>query len=139
MRDRDGRDSAKCKNSFDRGIIEQTNTVPEYISFWCANQQRALSDRKGRDSADTSQMRSDLFNAIMIFFLHLRDRRPALSLLPDILPFIFTNKTMPRSCGAFSILDSTSGTNVICHDSLLGSDGFQGKKIIQYGSLCWGR
>src|SRR5215831_17426420 len=46
MRDRDGAQPAKPVDQSDRGIIDQRDTIPQYIPLGRAKQQRALADRE---------------------------------------------------------------------------------------------
>jgi len=120
MRDRDGRDSAKCLYSFHCCSVQETVTVPEHVAVRGEDEKRALSDGKARHGADARQVGSDLFDAIFIsLILQFRNRRPALTVVSDVLPFILANGTMFGRRVRLRVLDSAGGANIVCHDSLL--------------------
>ena len=56
-----------------------------------------------------------VLTSIVIFLMHFRNGRPALTFLPDVLSLIFANETMLGRCVALPMLDSRGGADVVCH------------------------
>src|SRR5258708_3771111 len=95
MRVRDG-DRAQPTQTLDlrdRLIVDQTHTVSEDIALWMLNQQRSLANRKRRLRSNANQPRLMFAKLVAQAILpHLRQCRPLLTLIADILALIVTDR-----------------------------------------------
>ena len=115
---RDG-DSAETAARFDFGnalVVEESNAIPEQISSGRLEQQSALADCKFRFGADAQKQWRFLFEAIVMISREPFERRPFLTGVPNELPFIFANKTVPWRIGGFGKLRSALHANKVFHE-----------------------
>src|SRR5205807_8407993 len=93
MRNSDRADPAPCFHLRDGLLVEQGDTVPEQISVARLQQQRALANGKFGFRANPEKLRCFLFNPIAMICLQLFERGPLLTIVPDKLAFVLTNRT----------------------------------------------
>src|SRR5947209_9295800 len=116
VRDGNGFQAAPLLNCCYCVAIEVANTVPQHIALICLEQQGSLPDSKRGLRTYTGEMRFVFLEYSMkIACLHSGKRCPFLSLIPNVLALIGTNRTRLRECCALSKLGPTRGTNVVVH------------------------
>src|SRR5215469_12918743 len=116
VRDGNGLQTAPLLNGCYRVAIQIANTIPQHIALIGLEQQGALPDSKRGLRTYTSELRFVFFEDIMkIACLQSGKRCPLLSLIPNVLALIGTNRACLRGCCALSKLSSTRGTNVVVH------------------------
>src|SRR5205085_2730008 len=88
MRNRDRPDPADGLNPSDRCIIEESDTIPEQISSRKLEEQRALANREIRFSIDAEELACLFLEPVAMISGELVHRRPCLSFMTDVLPFV---------------------------------------------------
>src|SRR6266566_8263095 len=116
VRDGNGFQAAPLLNCCYSVAIQVANTIPQHIALICLEQQGALPDSERGLRTYTGEMRFVFFEYIMkIACLQSGKRCPLLSLIPNVLAFIGTNRACLRGCFALSKLGSTRGANPVVH------------------------
>src|SRR5438128_3702919 len=115
MRNGDGVDAPARVHFRDRFVVQQRNAIPEEISAGRLQEQCALTDGKFRFGADPEKLRRFVFEAVMMIYRQLFERRPLLTSVTNELPLIFADGAGGRRLFSLIKLCSTLDADDVFH------------------------
>jgi hypothetical protein len=103
MRDRDRPHGATSGNGLDCGVVDERDHVPDHVRLVRLDEQQPLTDPDRRLDADP-EVAGVLANVGTALGPELLQRRPALTVEPDVLPFVVADRAALRRRAALAEL-----------------------------------
>jgi len=115
MRDRDCPDTAERLDFCDRLMVEESNAIPKQVPSGQLKEERALANREFRLSTDSEQLGCLFLEPVVMVGGKLFHRRPCLSLMTNILPFVGADRARFRRRGGLAELGAALHTDEVWH------------------------
>ncbi len=95
VRDRDRAHRAARGDGLDRRVVDERDHVPDHVPLVGLDEQQPLPDRDLRLDAD-AEVAGVVANVGAVLGSQLLERRPALTLQPDVLPLVLADRAAVR-------------------------------------------
>ena len=113
VRDRDRGDPAELLDPRAELVVEERDAVPEDVAAPRRDEERALADREARLAADPEEARPLLADLGAVVAPQLLERRPALAVATDVLPFVLADRAARRRLGSLGELASAGDADEV--------------------------
>ena len=115
--DGDRRHSAQSFDGRHRGVIDAAAAIPQDIAR--VYQEGMLADAEPRPGTDHREAGLDLVEVVLVFCLHVIERRPLLPREVDVLTFVIADGAAIGRRVALRMLDAAGNADECRHDRLM--------------------